>query len=149
MCIKQAILSALAREVSYLPRQMTWALNFWWIVNLIGLDKAKEEKKIVVQFLCLWRPRLGWYIHTVYFGSKLQQLRLVSSFSAWDRPFSLTDWIDCTKLSNNIINQIQIKPNWFYYFLSQPCWDLKSHKREWGLSGALFIYISTWWDFQW
>ncbi len=41
-----------------------WALNFWWITIINGLDKAKKrEKKLVVWFLCLWRPR--FQAHTV------------------------------------------------------------------------------------
>ncbi len=36
---------------------MAWALNFWWIINLNGLDKAKEDKKLAVWLLCLWGSR--------------------------------------------------------------------------------------------
>ncbi len=31
-------------------RQMAWALNFWWILNLNDSDKAKEKEKMRFDF---------------------------------------------------------------------------------------------------
>ncbi len=45
------------RQVCYACRQMAWALNFWWILKVSGLDKVKEKEKNGVQYFCRWGSR--------------------------------------------------------------------------------------------
>ncbi len=43
------------------------ALNFWWILNISGPNKmSKKRKKLVVQYVWVWRPQ--FLAHTVTFS---------------------------------------------------------------------------------